>query len=303
MYDLISVGNISLDIFFSGKSLTFKDGRFQLAVGGKYFVDKLYQSVGGGGANVAIGASHNGLKTAVLGKIGHNPFKSLILSDLNERNVSTELCQFEDNYMNISAILLNDAGERSIIHYSPLHEHILKTKKDLKQILETRIIYLGNLPDVALTERDQLLHFVHKNNIETIANLGVKDCRRPKQDLIHFLRNIDILIVNGHEFADLVKAQYQDIHFKDKIVEWYIPQLKEKLVIITEGEKGSFAYIQNQTFHQKAIEVKKIIDTTGAGDAYTAAFIAEYFKTKDIEKAMERGAKYAAKILSKIGAN
>lgn len=303
MFDLISIGNISLDLFFKGESLTFENNRFQLAVGGKYFVNTLYKSVGGGGANVAIGAARNGLKTAVLGKVGDNNFKSMILEEINKKNVSTELCQIEKNYLNLSAILVTEKGERSIIHYSPPHEHILNSKSILEKILKTKIIYLGNLPDVPLSEREQLLQFVKHKNILTVVNLGVNDCRKPKHQLIEFLKRVDILIVNGHEFADLVKAPYNDIHFKENVVRWYMPQLQNKTVIITEGKKGSFAYFENKIFQQKAFEVKKIVDTTGAGDAYTAGFIAEHFKSKNIEKAMEKGSKYALKILTSIGAN
>ena len=303
MYDLISIGNISLDLFFQGESLTFEKGRFQLAVGGKYFVNTLHQSVGGGGANVAIGAAKNGLRCAVLGKVGQKNFKSMIQEELKERNVSTELLQLEDDYLNLSAILLSSSGERSIIHYSPRHEHILRTKNDLEQIVKAKIIYLGNLPDVPLSEREQLLNFVKNNKITTVVNLGVTDCRRPKHQLANFLAKIDILIVNGHEFADLVKAPYKDIHFQENVVRWYAPGLRGKLVIVTEGKRGSYGYFYDQIHHQSAFEAAKVIDTTGAGDAYTAGFISEYFKTSNIKKSMEAGAKYASRILGKIGAN
>src|SRR3989338_1815843 len=181
MYDLISIGNISFDLFFKGESLTFANNRFQLAIGGKYFVNTLYKSVGGGGANVAIGAAKNGLNSAVLGKIGNNSFKSMILEELKNRNVSTNLCLIEEDYLNLSAILLTEKGERTVIHYSPLHEHILKSKADLEKILETKTIYIGNLPDVPLSEREQLLRFIKHKNIFTVVNLGVNDCRRQKQ--------------------------------------------------------------------------------------------------------------------------
>ena len=39
MYDLICVGNIAIDLYYRGKTLTNKDGRFQLAIGGKYHAD------------------------------------------------------------------------------------------------------------------------------------------------------------------------------------------------------------------------------------------------------------------------
>ena len=303
MFDLISIGNVSIDLYFKGEFLTFHDGRFQLAVGGKYFTDQFHTSVGGGGANVAIGASKNGLKSAVYGKIGNNSFKKIIVDELKSHKVSTKLCEIEEKYTNISCILLNPKGERSIVHYTSHHQHLLNSVDAMSRFKEAGMVYLGNLPDVSLTEREDLLHFLKGNSITSVVNLGINDCRRPKSQLETFLKPVDILIINGHEFAELVKAPYKDIHFKSDVVNWYIPYLKNKLVIITEGEKGSYSYLKGRSNHQDAIKPDYIVDTTGAGDGYTAAFISELLKSKDIAKSMEKGAQYAEKILAKVGAN
>ncbi len=303
MYDLISIGNISVDLFFKGDSLTYKDARFQLAVGGKYFADEFHTSIGGGGANVAIGAAKAGLKTAVLGVVGDNPFKKMIAHVLEVYKVSGKLCMVEKDYSNVSCILLNKNGERSIVHYTTPHQHILSKDVSINRLIDTKIVYLGNLPDVPLSERETVLGLCKKNNILTVLNLGVKDCRRPKKQIEELLKKVDILILNGHEFAELVKAQYKDLKFSEDVVKWYIPNLSNTMIIITEGKNGSYGYSKNKVFHQKAVEVDKVIDTTGAGDGYTAGFIAEYHKSKNIEKAMEKGSQYASRILAKIGAN
>ncbi len=303
MYDLISIGSISIDLFFKGKSLTFKEGRFQLAIGGKYVADHFFESLGGGGANVAIGARRNGLRTAVLGKVGNNPFKKIILEKLVDEKVSIHLCQFEENYLNISAILLTEKGERTIVHFPSPHQHITSNVHDKIKLLKTSMVYFGSLTDVPMEEKVELLNFFKNNRVLTIMNIGVHDCRRAKHQIEDLLKPVDILILNGHEFADLVKAPYRDIHFKENIINWYLPFIKNKIVIITEGAKGSYSYEGGKVYHQEAIKPANIVDTTGAGDAYTAGFIAEYFKSKDIEKAMEKGARYASKILAKIGAN
>ena len=222
---------------------------------------------------------------------------------LESHNVSTNLCSFENDYYNISSILLTKSGERSIIHYSTPHQNILRKAASINRLIEAKILYLGNLPDVSLTERELTLNMSKKNNIITVVNLGVKDCRRPKRQLENFLKKIDVLIVNGHEFAELVKAQYEDIHFSENVVKWYFPELQDKILVVTEGKKGSYGYMGGKVYHQRAIEVAKIIDATGAGDGYTAGFIAEYSKAKNLEKAMENGAHYASKILAKVGAN
>lgn len=303
MFDLISIGSISIDLYFKGESLTFKDNRFQLAVGGKYVVENFYEGIGGGGANVAIGVKKNGLKTAVFGIIGNNIFKKIIIKKLTELDVDYKLCNYEDNYYNLSAILLKSDGERCIIHHGTSHQHLFQNKKAIHQLIKSRIVYLGNLPNVSLTERIDLLRHLKQNNITTVVNLGVKDCRRPKNQLEELLKKADIIILNGHEFSELVKAQYKDIFFKEDIVNHYISYLVPKIVIVTEGENGSFGYHNKKVYHQKAITPKKIMDATGAGDGYTAGFIAEFLKNRDIQKAMESGAKYAASILEKVGAN
>ena len=303
MYDLVSVGSISIDLFFKGDSLTYKDGRFQLAIGGKYLASKYSTGLGGGGANVAIGVRKHGLKTVVMGKIGNNSFKKVITDKLEKEKVSFSYSEFIDDYYNISTILLNDKGERSIIHYVTPHCHLMGELDKFTGLSKVKLLYLGNLPEVSIAERNVFLNYFKQRKITTAINLGTSDCRRTTSQLQPMLNKVRILILNGHEFAELIKAPYKDINFHEQIIKWYIPFLSDQLVIITEGAKGSFGYYQNKIYHQKAIKPAKIIDTTGAGDGYTSGFLAEYIKSSNIEKSMYYGAKYAAQILSKIGAN
>ena len=302
MLDLISVGTISMDLSFRGKSLPLENEHFKLAIGGKYVVDELYESVGGGGANVALGLRQYGFEVAVLGIVGENSFKEVILNKLHQAGVRTHLCQFHKGYLNVSSIFLTEAGERSIVHYEPPYADLFTDLKDFDALLETRAIYLGNLPDVDISQRTQLLTLTKHNDILTILNLGVKDVRRDQKELEPLIAQTDILIINGHEFADLVKKKYEDLDFRSNVVaEEKI--LIDKTVIVTDSEKGSFGYTKGRVFHQKAVEVEKIVDTTGAGDGYTAGFITQYLRSKDIEEAMFQGAEQAAKVLAKVGAN
>lgn len=303
-FDLISIGTVSIDLYFTGGTLTHTDDHFQLAVGGKYFSDHFYENLGGGATNVAIGVKKAGLKSALLAKIGNNPFKKVIMHKLEEMDVSYEhFCQFEDNYMNISSIFLTKDGEKTLVNYRSPHQHLFHCEDDFAVLKKAKSIYLANLPSVSLTDRIKILHFAKKNALMTFANLGVVDCRRPIEQIEHFLKDVDILIINAHELADLVKEDYEKINFKENVVMKYLPMFLDKILVVTDGEKGSFAYHTAITYRQPAHKATKVLDSTGAGDGYTAGFIAEYLQTKDIELAMEAGAKYSIKILAKIGAN
>ena len=300
MYDLICVGNIAIDLYYKGSALTNKDGRFQLAIGGKYHADFFHEDVGGGGCNVAVGVAKHGLKTAVFARVGNNNFKNAILNKLKEKNVSSEFCQFEENYNIISSILLTESGERTIISYDT-PGHVAKKFFLHEELKKAKNIYISSLSNVSLEDKIEIITYLKGDQILTFVNLSILDCRREPEMLYKVFDSLDVLIINTHEYAELIKTPYEKIDFKN--LEITLPYLNQRILIVTDAEKGSYGYYKKEKYFQEAIKPKKIVDTTGCGDAYTAGFIAEYLKSKDIKSSMLTGTKYAAEKLARIGAN
>ena len=306
MVDVLCIGTVSIDLYYKGDFLTHNQDRFELAIGGKYFSDFFYESLGGGGANVAIGVTKNGLKAGLIAKIGNNPFKKIIIEKLDSEKINhKEFCQHEDEYINISSILLTEKGEKTIINYRTPHQKVMTCEDDYKSLIKAKAIYMANLSKVALEERISILKYAKNNNVKTFVNLNVTDCRRPIEQILHILKQTDVLIINSHEFADIVKTGYKSIDFHDDVTAKYAPfQSTFAALVVTDGARGSFTYIDHNVYHQKAETDVKVADATGAGDGFTAAFIAKYLKTDgDVQAAMKNGSEYAVKILKKIGAN
>lgn len=301
MFDLITIGNISADLYFAADTLTMKGDRLYLSEG-KYYTDEFHFMLGGGGANVAIGAKKNGLRAGVCGVIGNNVFRKHILHTLKLKGIPTNLAIFRQNYTNVSTILLKKNGERTIINYETPHEHLGEEKELVRKFRKTRAIYFGNLPDISFTERLKLLSDLRKKKIFIYANIGSRDCCRPKKHLKELLDLVDVLIVNAYEFAEIVRKPYKKLKLKENMVA-LLPIMKNKILIVTDAEKGSYGYQNDIVVYQKAVKPRVMVDTTGAGDGYTAGFISSYFRDEDIAKAMNRGARYAAHILTRLGAN
>lgn len=302
MLDLIAIGNISADLFFKADTLTQKDDRFQLAIGGKYMVDNFEMHVGGGGANVAIGARKHGLRTAVVGMIGNNAFRKSIIDRLKKSKVSTRYTLFNQTDANLSMILLDAKGERTIIVYESSHNHSTEEKHLLKTLPRSRAVYFGNLPDVAMQYRSLVMARLKKQDTFIAVNVGTKDCCRPIKYTNELLEYADLVIVNTHEFAQLVKKDESKINFKKSVVD-LLPIMKDKIIVVTDSSHGSYCYAEGKVFYEPAARTGKIIDTTGAGDAYTAGFISSYIKYEDIQRAMKTGTRYSRQIISHIGAN
>jgi fructoselysine 6-kinase len=75
-----------------------------------------------------------------------------------------------------------------------------------------------------------------------------------------------------------------------------------KLFVVTLGSAGSMAVAGHEKFEQAAIPVDRIVDTTGAGDAFAAAFLADFMHGADVPSCLRRGAELAARVIQQMGA-
>lgn len=301
MYKLIAVGDITVDIYFKGTQLDEENGRFSLAIGGKYYTDDFYQGLGGSAANVSIHASQLGLDSAVVAKVGENAFKNMIVQNLMKKTVSTEFLYFDSHHISISSILLTQKGEKTVIKYSDPKDHIYVNDTALDRIKMSEIIFMGNLPDVTVTERKEFLKKVRTENNILAINYGSTDTSQGIKYLYQLTKHVDILFVNKYEFSELIgmKAETLDLtkNLHSKV------DIEDLTIVVTDGAQGSYVYTKDTVYHQPAEKVQNLVDTTGAGDSYTAAFLVEYAKNKDIQNSMEFASKYVARVIQKLGAN
>lgn len=302
MFDLITIGTISADLYFDASSLSTEDGRLALAIGGKYRSDDFHMTVGGGGANVAIGGRKLGIRTGVIGLVGNNVFRKGILQRLESAKVNTSHLMFNQTGASVSAILLQPNGERTVIAYQSSHEHVVEELHSAKHMPKTRAVYFGNLSHVSVKERSNLMKRLKQKEVQIFVNVGPLDCCKPKSSSHELLEHADVLILNTHEYADLIKKDLASIDFAKSQLH-FLSVMKQKVLIITDGGNGSYGYEGEKVFHVPIVKAKKIVDTTGVGDGYSAGFITSFIQHEDVLRAMKSGARYASKILGKIGAN
>lgn len=301
MYDLITIGDVTIDIFFRGSSLTVDKDEFKLGVGNKYPVDTFYEAVGGGAANVAIWCSSEGMNTAALAKIGENPFKQIILQKLIKRTVSTEFLIYDKSFYNISAILLTETSERTIIHYATPNETLIVSDFMIDKMKTAKAIYMGNLPGISVSERVILLSKLKDDEKNIYLNLGILDCERPTKEIKPLIDLADVLIMNTIEFSALAKKGKKKIEYNTDVSE--LIGFKGAALVVTDGANGSYGYSEGTVYKHNGATVKSIVDTTGAGDSFTAGFISSYINSPSIQGALKHGTMLAKRNLESVGAN
>jgi fructoselysine 6-kinase len=75
-----------------------------------------------------------------------------------------------------------------------------------------------------------------------------------------------------------------------------------RLFVVTLGTHGSLALGGERRLACPAVEVPRVVDTTGAGDTFAAGFLVEYCASRDAARSLARGAEEAAAAVQRVGA-
>ncbi len=221
-------------------------------------------NLGGCAPNIAVAGARMGLKTAVIILVGEDPDGQAMISVLNQEGVNTQFgVQVIPNGNTAHSFLFVDPESRHQTFYYPgvsdCEEVTLKLEKHAQA--NWGVITVGN----ALHNRSALNWMVEKK--VSILWSHRNDSRAFPDDLIVHLAGVSkIVVLNNHE-AQAIKETLEI----DSIAELlkYGPQA----IILTKGAQGSQIITANDTIKIPAVAPKRMLDPTGAGDAFTAGVL------------------------------
>jgi ribokinase len=266
IFDVICIGAALVDMIAQVVRHPYDDD--------EVFVSDLTILSGGAAANTAYACGKMGLSAAFIGKLGQNDiFGNKIINDFKEASVKTRLIKYSDSYKTGSAyVALNEKGERRIYAHSGAANYLSKNDLLEEEIAATKLIFLSSLQNI-----EPLLHAakIGRNlNIPVILNPGMLIIDQGFDYIKNLLEKIDILILSQKEFKTLFNFKENDLS-EDSIRESSASlfALGMKVIVITLGEKGAFLLTTTHDELIQPLKLEKVIDTTGAGDAFSAGFI------------------------------
>jgi len=249
------------------------------------FVSEMKILSGGAAANTAVACSKLGLNTAFIGKLGLNDeFAKKIINDFKEASVNINFLKYSEIYNTGSAyVALNSEGDRRIYAHSGAANYLSAQDIKEEEIKKTKIIYLSSLKNIVpFIEASKICK---KYNIPVILNPGMLIIEQGFEDIKSLLKLLDILILSENEFKSLLSFP-QEQSFSRQSYEEGAQKLKIlgiKNIIITLGEKGALLISKDDSQLIETIKIDKVLDTTGAGDAFSAGFIYKFSNNPKIE--------------------
>lgn len=299
-FDVICIGAALVDMVAQVKRHPESDD--------EVFVSDLKLFSGGAAANTAYACAKLGLRTAFIGKLGRNDtFGSKILKDFNEVKVNTDLIKYSEEFETGSAyIALNERGDRRIYAHSGAANYLFGDDIQEDEIGLTKIIFLSSLKNI-----DPFLRAAElgkRNKIPVVLNPGMLIIEQGLNVIRSLLEKIDVLILSQREFHflfDLKENIFNSDLLNQRVQTLF--SLGIKTVVITRGSKGADILTPDKKELVLPATVEKVIDTTGAGDAFSAGFIYGYIqnpsnKFDDLKNFVKIGNFVAGRCIEKLGA-
>ncbi len=229
---------------------------------------------GGAPANVAVGISRLGGKSAFMGKVGQDNFGSYLDNTLKNNNVDTQGLK-RGGKTAVALISLDENGERSFTFYEEL-VNLIEQDVDLRTIDECSMFHFGSISLI--------------NKSSSLATQKCLKYAKEKGLMVSYDPNLRLNLWGstmsaregiqvGMVYANILKISDEELEFltgnrdAEKGIERILEMGPElKVVAVTLGERGCYCYYNGQGEYIPTDRVK-VIDTTGAGDGFMAGLL------------------------------
>jgi len=307
MFDIITIGSATRDGFFEGVDFLSVEGKcfatnkgICLPLGSKIRVPKVHFLTGGSATNTAISFARQGLKAAVICRVGDDISGKTIIEEQKKEGIDTQFIQ--KDYLvptAYSVIFLTSSGERTILSYKGCAEDLTVEEIPWKKI-QTHWLCIGSLGKEKNILK-KIIEFAVSNNIKLAINPGWGELNWLKEHP-DWLDKFEIFVLNQEEAAYFTDIPYT----KEKKIFKKLDNLVNGIVVMTKGKNGVSVSNGEYLWKASVFKGKKTMDTTGAGDAFASAFIATLIKKKKIDEglikeAIRTGSANATSVIEYIG--
>jgi sulfofructose kinase len=282
LYDVLVSGMNVVDILTEIPTL--------IKTGEKHEVSNIMIQGGAPAGNAASSLAKSQLKTAFLGYKSNSTLSMIAEQELKRCKVDTSLLIEKKNHDPAIAIVEIDSknGDRTVYYSTSNYTPLQPSDIDESWLKNSRLLFVDGYD---IDGNIHLLKLAKKLNVPSVLDIEAGDISKLKEMI-----SLGTHIILPFEGAKLLTGKSSS---EDCFTE--LQKLTNGQLIITDGANGSWAINENnQIIHQKAYKTK-VVDTTGCGDAFHAAYAMALLNGDNLEKRMEYASAYASRVAMHFG--
>ena len=309
-FDVTAIGNAIVDVLAHADDALL--AAHNLPKGAMNLIDaptaeKLYrvmgpgkEASGGSAGNTIAGIAALGGKTAYIGKVAADQLGEIFTHDIRASGVTYDTPPLRGGLPTArSLIFVTPDAQRTMQTFLGACTQLGPGDVNMDYISSSKVVYLeGYLWDLP-PAKNAMLNAAMKakeHGVKVSLTLSDSFCvARFRDEFLELAeKHVDILFANESEILSL----YQTEDFDSAL-----QQVRKhcEIAALTRSEKGSVVVNGDEVHVIDAVPGVKVVDTTGAGDAYAAGFLYAYTQGLDLRVCGKLGGAMAAAVISQLG--
>jgi len=256
---------------------------------------------GGSVANSVAGFANLGAAAAYIGRVKADQLGEIFVHDMQSLGVDIRLQPASGGSPTARChVLIDQEGQRTMQTYLGACTELSVSDVTVDTVGSPRVILIeGYVWDIAEGPAlaAEAMRIAKTTGSKVALSLSDSFCVERHRDAFHdaVRDGVDIVVADEDEVNELLQSE--DFEETTRQLAGY-----DNLFAITRSEKGSVILHDGQVIEQPATTVETIVDTTGAGDAYTAGFLFGYAQEKPLQECAKLGTFCATRVIQQVGA-
>jgi len=284
-FDVVGFGALNVDKLYRVNRIARE--------GEESFILNASESPGGSAANTIVGLARLGAAAGFIGKVANDHEGRLLLDDFKREGVNTEgiIIANEGKSGTVSAFV-DKNGERALYVHPSVNDTLTYEEISLDHIRQTEFLHLTSVDEKPFQTQKRLVKELPEVKVsldpgEIYARKGLVKLRPIlKQCLVVMPSEGEVKLITGKGWTE---GAEQLLHEGTGIV------------AVKLGERGCYVTDGSQRHVVPAYKTK-VVDTTGAGDAFCAGFLYGLLKKKDLYECGRLGNFVASRCIAEVGA-
>jgi len=252
------------------------------------------EAPGGSAANTAVGLARLGVKTGFIGKVARDREGEMLIRSFIEEGVNTDgIVVAPHGRSGVVIGFVDKAGERALYVDPGVNDLLSLQEIDLDYASQADLLHLSSfVGEVSFKVQKEVVRALP--DIPVTIDPGMIYARKGLSELKPMIEKCLVFFPNEHEIRILTGKNY---------IEGSQILLKEgvKIVAVKLGSRGCYVTDGKEQYMIEPFKVK-VVDSTGAGDAFCAGFIYGLIKNMTLRECGILGNFVASRTLMKMGA-
>lgn len=263
------------------------------------------KKIGGAPANFAYHVSQFGLPSCVVSAVGEDALGKEIVDNFTSKGLNQLIAEVPYPTGTVQVEIDQAGVPQYEIKENVAWDNIPYTAHLESLAEKTRAVCFGSLAQRNVVSRNTINRFLDAmpQNDDTLVvfDVNLRQGFYNKEILCNSMKRCNILKINDEELVTVSRMfGYPGIDLQDKC--WILlGKYNLKMLILTCGINGSYVFTPGNVSFQPTPKVE-VADTVGAGDSFTAAFIASILKGKPVSEAHQKAVETSAFVCTQQGA-